>query len=129
MSNNDKPSPLKQGNPHHELTREDSSKGGKASQRTRRRRKAMREWAKALGKADMDFKLPDGEVVHGDMLGGIVLAQMRKAAQGNTVAAKFIADLLGEMEQTVNVKSNGLPVLQISKDEAEALGKWAAEKK
>lgn len=124
-----KDTPLRNGNPHHELTREDSSKGGKAAVRTHRRRKAMREWAKALGKADMDFKLPDGQVVHGDMLGGIVLAQMRKAAQGNTIAAKFIADLLGELEQTVNVKSDGLPVLQITKDEADAIGKWAADKK
>jgi len=100
-------------------------KGGIASGEARRRRKSMREWAETFGAMPVKVKGPDGSTTDTDTLGNIVAAQMAKATKGDTKAAKFIAELLGEMEKTVNVKTPA--PLVISEEEAEAIDKWTKE--
>lgn len=76
--------------------REAGRKGGIASGKTRREQKTMREWAKVFGAVPVTIKAQDGTDVDTTTLGNIVAAQMQKATRGDTKAAKFIADLLGE---------------------------------
>lgn len=99
--------------------------GGKARAEQIRRRKTMREWAETFGAIPVKVKAPDGSTTDTDTLGNIVAAQMAKATKGDTKAAKFIAELLGEMEKTVNVKTPA--PLVISEKEAEAIDKWTKE--
>ena len=105
--------------------REIARQGGIASGEARRRRKTMREWAETFGAIPVKVKAPDGSTTDTDTLGNIVAAQMAKATKGDTKAAKFIAELLGEMEKTVNVKTPA--PLVISEKEAEAIDKWTKE--
>lgn len=70
--------------------------GGIASGQARREQKTMREWAKVFGAIPVKVKAQDGTDVDTTTLGNIVAAQMQKATRGDTKAAKFIADLLGE---------------------------------
>lgn len=95
-----------------EELREITRKGGIASGASRRRAKSMRQWAKILAKEGMRMTTPEGKEIEGDIAGGIVIAQMRKAAKGDTKAAKFVADLLGELVEqqaqggvTINVNA------------------------
>ena len=95
-----------------EELREITRKGGIASGASRRRAKSMRQWAKVLAKEGMRITTPEGKEIEGDIAGGIVIAQMRKAAKGDTKAAKFVADLLGELVEqqaqggvTINVNA------------------------
>jgi len=53
----------------------------------------MREWAKALGEEEVRSKMGKQMARSGQ----VVLAQYKKAMKGDTQAAKFLADLLGEM--------------------------------
>lgn len=94
--------------------------GGKARARQRAERKTMRAWAETLGEIPVTIKTPDGGTQDVTTLGAIVAAQMAQATKGNTKAAKFIADLLGEMVQNVAVQG---PLI-VSADEMQALGKW-----
>ena len=109
-----------------EELREQTRKGGIASGESRRRRKSMREWAEVFGAMPVKVKGPDGSVTDSDTLGGIIAAQMAKASKGDTKAAKFVAELLGEMEKTINVKTPA--PLVISDAEAKALDKWTEDK-
>ena len=95
-----------------EELREITRKGGIASGASRRRAKSMRQWAKILAKEGMRITTPEGKEIEGDIAGCIVIAQMRKAAKGDTKAAKFVADLLGELVEqqaqggvTINVNA------------------------
>ncbi len=100
--------------------------GGKARGEQHRKAKSMREWAKVFGAMPVKVKGPDGSLTDSDTLGAIMAAQMAKASKGDTKAAKFVAELLGEMEKTINVKT---PVpLVISDAEAKALDKWTEDK-
>lgn len=101
-------------------------KGGIASGEARRRRKSMREWAETFGAMPVKVKGPDGSLTDSDTLGAIMAAQMAKASKGDTKAAKFVAELLGEMEKTINVKTPA--PLVISDAEAKALDKWTEDK-
>jgi hypothetical protein len=95
-----------------EAAAKNGAKGGIAAGASRRRAKSMRQWAKALAKEGMRITTPEGKEIEGDIAGGIVIAQMRKAAKGDTKAAKFVADLLGELVEqqaqggvTINVNA------------------------
>lgn len=101
-------------------------KGGKARVRQRNERKTMREWAIALGDIPVTIKTPDGKATDTTTLGAIVAAQMAQATKGNTQAAKFIADLLGEMVQQVAVKAD--QPLVVTAEEMASLDKWAKKK-
>lgn len=70
--------------------------GGVARGKQRTEQKTMREWAKVFGAVPVTVKAQDGTDVDTTTLGNIVAAQMQKATRGDTKAAKFIADLLGE---------------------------------
>ena len=70
--------------------------GGIASGKARREQKTMREWAKIFGAVPVTIKAQDGTDVNTTTLGNVVAAQLQKATRGDTKAAKFIADLLGE---------------------------------
>lgn len=106
--------------------KEIARQGGLASGEARRRRKSMREWAETFGAMPVKVKGPDGSLTDSDTLGAIMAAQMAKASKGDTKAAKFVAELLGEMEKTINVKTPA--PLVISDAEAKALDKWTEDK-
>lgn len=109
----------------HDEAVENGRKGGIASGQSRRDRKTMREWAEVFGAVPVKVKLPDGTTTRTTTLGNIVAAQMAKATKGDTKAAKFVAELLGEMVKNVNI--NGIPPLVISNEEAAAIDTWARD--
>ena len=76
--------------------KEIARQGGIASGQARREQKTMREWARIFGAVPVKIKAQDGSDVETTTLGNIVAAQMQKATRGDTKAAKFVADLLGE---------------------------------
>lgn len=91
--------------------KENASKAGKASVEVRRRRKTMREWAKAFASMDTTARGLHGEEIDSDYAGAVVLEQFRKAINdGDTASAKFVAELLGEMVQKVEHSGNGVVV-------------------
>ncbi len=79
-----------------EEARELGRQGGIASGKVRREQKTMREWARIFGAVPVTIKAQDGTDVNTTTLGNVVAAQLQKATRGDTKAAKFIADLLGE---------------------------------
>ena len=79
-----------------EEARELGRQGGIASGKARREQKTMREWARIFGAVPVTIKAQDGTDVNTTTLGNVVAAQLQKATRGDTKAAKFIADLLGE---------------------------------
>lgn len=79
-----------------EEQREIARQGGIASGKARREQKTMREWAKVFGAIPVKVKAQDGTEVESTTLGSIVAVQMQKATKGDTKAAKFVSDLLGE---------------------------------
>lgn len=113
--------------PLNERSKEEARKiqtaGGIARGQQRRDRKTMREWAEAFGNTSMKVKLPDGTEADTTLLGNIVAAQMAKATKGDTKAAKFVADLMGEMEQKLNIE--GPKMLVVSEKSIQAADKWA----
>lgn len=76
--------------------REIQRAGGIARGKQQTEQKTMREWAKVFGAVPVTIKAQDGTDVDTTTIGNIVAAQMQKATRGDTKAAKFIADLLGE---------------------------------
>ena len=76
--------------------REITRQGGIASGKARREQKTMREWAKVFGAIPVKVKTPDGKEADTTTLGAIVAAQMAKATRGDTKAAKYVSELLGE---------------------------------
>lgn len=93
-----------------------SAKGGRNSGKARRekreRLKTMREYAQIMCEHGIDVMLPNGDKEETTLLGAIVLAQIKKAAQeGDTRSAQFIADLLGENQKNINIKSDGFSII------------------
>lgn len=107
------------GGPTSAEARENGRKGGLASGAARRRAKSMRQWAKILAKEGMRITTPEGKEIEGDIAGGIVIAQMRKAAKGDTKAAKFVADLLGELVEQASQGGVTINVTAQTKDDAD----------
>ena len=96
--------------PSSEEARRYGAKGGRASGEARRKKKALREIAEAIGAA----KAPDEVIARMQKLGlskkknitldeAIMLAQYGKALSGNVQSANFIADIKGEKTQNVNI--------------------------
>lgn len=56
----------------------------------------MKEWAKIYGNVDSTIKMPDGSSEMTTMNGRVVLSMYKKALDGSTKAAEFLAKLLGE---------------------------------
>lgn len=98
--------------------------GGIASGVARRKRRSMREWAKAFAEMETDAKGLHGEEITADYAGAVVLEQYRKAVkEGDTTAAKFVAELLGEMVQKIEHTGNGVVVQVTDKVLAQEIAK------
>ena len=97
--------------------------GGKARGEQRRQRKTMKEWAEIFGELPVSITGPDGSTQQTNTMGNIVAAQMAKATKGDTKAARFIAELLGDLNKDINVVNKG--PLVVTEKEMEALRKWA----
>lgn len=104
--------------------------GGVASGERRREKRTMREWAKALGEMPTNAVGLDGEPIDADYAGAVVLEQFRKAVKdGETSAAKFIAELLGEMVQKVEHSGEGVIVQVTDKVLAQEIAKAIGEER
>lgn len=102
--------------PTSEEAREIGRKGGIASGQARREQKTMREWARVFGAIPVKVKTPDGNETDTTTLGSIVAAQMAKATRGDTKAAKFVSELLGE----THGEGAGLTLVVNASDEGKA---------
>ena len=87
MANNENLRP-----PSTEEARERGRKGGIASGKKRAEKKTMQEVLKFL--LQMDIENEEGEMQN--TLEAIMTAQIKEAAKGNTKAAQFIRDTIGE---------------------------------
>lgn len=113
-----------------ERLKEMTRAGGIASGEARRRKRSMREWAKALGEMPTNAVGLDGEPIDADYAGAVVLEQFRKAVKdGETSAAKFIAELLGEMVQKVEHSGEGVIVQVTDKVLAQEIAKAIDEER
>lgn len=113
-----------------ERVKEITRAGGIASGVARRRKRTMREWAKALGEMPTNAVGLDGEPIDADYAGAVVLEQFRKAVKdGETSAAKFIAELLGEMVQKVEHSGEGVIVQVTDKVLAQEIAKAIDEER
>ena len=100
-----------------EELREITRKGGIASGEARREKRRMREWAQIIGAMPAKAKMADGKEIDTDNLGAIVCAMVEKAKKGDAKAAKFVASVLGELEQTVtlNTDEGGIRIIDTRK--------------
>lgn len=112
----------------HSEARENGRKGGIASGEARRRKRNMREWAEILsaqrakdrkGNIILD---DDGEALTRDA--NVVNAQLSKAEDGDTNAARFVASLLGDLEDKTVLSFEPIN-LEIAKDAKTALDEIA----
>lgn len=112
-----------------EELREQTRKGGIASGEARRKRRTMREWAKALADMPTTARGLQGEEIDADYAGAVVLEQYRKAVtEGDTGSAKFIAELLGEMVQKIEHSGEGVIVQVTDKVLAQEIEQAIASK-
>lgn len=70
--------------------------GGEAAKEAAKRRKTLKEWAQAIGSEEIRNKA--GEQMSRD--GVLILQQYNKALKGDTKAARFVAQVLGELVET-----------------------------
>lgn len=84
-----------------------------------REKKTLRQLAEILGERPISVANPDGSKEEVTYKMAMLQAQYRKAiTEGDTTAAKFIAELLGEMKQRIDFEGGGLAI--VVKDKAEA---------
>lgn len=102
-----------------EKQREIAAAGGRASGVAKREKKTLRQLAEILGERPISVANPDGSKEEVTYKMAMLQAQYRKAiTEGDTTAAKFIAELLGEMKQRIDFEGGGLAI--VVKDKAEA---------
>ena len=107
-----------------EELKEQTRRGGIISGEARRRKRSMREWAKALADMPTTARGLHGEPIDADYAGAVVLEQYRKAVtEGDTSSAKFIAELLGEMVQKIEHSGEGVIVQVTDKVLAQEIAK------
>lgn len=104
-----------------ERTKEEAKRisraGGIASGKARRKQKEMREWAKIIGALPAKVVCPDGKALKGATLDAdLVMQQYRKAHNGSTSAAYFLATLRGQLEEKVSLSSEQ-PIIVVRNDE------------
>lgn len=88
--------------------REIQRKGGLARAAQRRKERDMREWAKVIGSLPTKVVCPDGsELKKADLNADVVMQQYRRAHNGDTKAATFIAKLTGQFVETHEVDMKG----------------------
>lgn len=87
--------------------REIATAGGKASGEARRRKRTLRQIAEMLANETLPVPQPDGTTKTLTYDVAMIQRQYQKAiAEGDTQAAKFLTNLLGEenvLQQTINV--------------------------
>lgn len=79
------------------------SKGGKNRVANIAKRKSMREWAQALGTEEIINS--KGDKLARDAV--VIVKQYEKAMKGDTRAAQFLAELLGEYKKDINILNVG----------------------
>lgn len=96
--------------------------GGIASGKARREAARWRRIAEAMGTRTIKMPTPTGEVEELSYDEALIVGQYRKAiTKGDTRAAEFIATILGENIQRVDVQ--GAPVVVLKEEEVQALEK------
>jgi len=108
--------------------REIQRAGGIARGQQRREQKTMREWAKVFGAIPVKVKAQDGTEVESTTLGSIVAVQMQKATKGDTKAAKFVSDLLGETKDGASALTLVVNASEEGKRNIEAIINGTTEK-
>ena len=93
MANEKNLKPIKKGELSKEEAKKRGSKGGKRSGEVRRERKTMKEMLDYLLQQDITNK--QGETKN--TLEVMMTAQIKEAIKGNTKAAQFVRDTIGEM--------------------------------
>lgn len=108
-----------------EQQREIRSKGGKASVKAKKERKTMREMLKYL--LEQDIQNTKGEKK--STLEAVMVAQLKQALKGDTKAATFIRDTIGEkpLDKQEITGKNGEPLavkkVFVTPDEVDAAQK------
>ena len=102
--------------------------GGIARGKQRTEQKTMREWAKIFGAIPVKVKAQDGTEVDSTTLGSIVAVQMQKATKGDTKAAKFVSDLLGETKDAASALTLVVNASEEGKRNIEAIINGTTEK-
>jgi hypothetical protein len=93
MANKKNLKPIKKGELSKEEAKKRGSKGGKRSVEVRRQKKTMKEMLDYLLQQDITNK--QGETKN--TLEVMMTAQIKEAIKGNTKAAQFVRDTIGEM--------------------------------
>lgn len=79
------------------IAAENGRKGGIASGEAKRKRKTLRELAELIGQKTVDMPMPNGTTEKMQYDAAMIQRQYQKAIlEGDTQAAKFLANLLGE---------------------------------
>lgn len=105
-----------------EEARERGRAGGIASGKAKRERKTMRQLALELGDVAIDLQLPGGKKKKSTMAAAVVMGQYQSAIKkGNTKAAYFIAQLRGELEEKISLKSDQPLIVVKTAEEKEKL--------
>ena len=101
-----------------EEARERGAKGGKKSGEKRRELKTMRQMLNYLLEKDITNK--QGEKA--TTLEAVMVAQIKEALKGNTRAAQFIRDTIGEMPKMVHeVENKGINIVVADKEHKKML--------
>lgn len=101
-----------------EERQEIARRGAYARADKERKKKEMREWAELIGALPIEVVCPDGKKLEGgDLNGAAVMAQYRKAVQGDTRAARLILDLRGDLVQRVEHTGNIQPIIVNTEEE------------
>ena len=107
MANKKNLKPIKKGELSKEEAKKRGSKGGKRSVEVRRQKKTMKEMLDYLLQQDITNK--QGETKN--TLEVMMTAQIKEAIKGNTKAAQFVRDTIGEMP-TQKIDFGGVPIIQ-----------------
>lgn len=107
MANEKNLKPIKKGELSKEEAKKRGSKGGKRSVQVRRERKTMKEMLDYLLQQDITNK--QGETKN--TLEVMMTAQIKEAIKGNTKAAQFVRDTIGEMP-TQKIDFGEVPIIQ-----------------
>lgn len=84
-------------------------KGGKASGEARRRTRSIREAIKILLETEQKEGRTGAE--------NVAVGQYNRAIKGDTAAAKFLSEMVGEYKQLMDLTSGGKPFNVVVRDE------------
>lgn len=106
-----KQSPLKNGNPKHDLTVDEARKGGKASGNARRQRKTLAQIGDMIGGLDIKSDknreiLRKAGITDEDMINdvGMMFRLNLKAQSGDTRAIELLSKLRGQFKEQISAE-------------------------